>query len=304
MIWWFLGGCVWITASQQEAALDADGDGVSALEECDDGDPENTDRPGPRYVDADGDGYGTGDVFEACPGPGRAEVGGDCDDGDPSVHPDGVELCDALATDEDCDGLADDDDPEGAAGQVPAFVDGDGDGYGDGPGVTVCLQAGGYAVVDGDCDDGDASVHPGARELCGGGDEDCDGGTDDPGAAGERVWFADSDGDGFGDPVAFVLACTAPMGTVANDDDCDDGSEKRHPERPEACDIALLDEDCDGLVNELDPDTATTWPDLDGDGYGDESGAAAEGCPLDHVADDRDCDDTDPDTYPGQGCAE
>jgi len=302
MWWWFAVGCVWITAAQQEEALDADGDGVSALVECDDSDPDNDDRPGPVYADEDGDGYGTGEAFRACPGPGRAVADGDCDDTDPAIHPGAVERCDALQVDEDCDGLADDADPEGPVGQVPAFVDADGDGYGAGPAVTACLEGGGFAVIDGDCNDDNPDYRPNAREQCGGGDEDCDGSSDEPGAVGERVYFADSDGDGFGDPVAFVRACTAPAGTVANDLDCDDGTPARNPDRAEACDVALLDEDCDGLVNESDPDTAETWPDEDGDGYGDADAASVSDCSLGTVADDTDCDDNDSQVYPGQGC--
>jgi len=302
MWWWLVGGCVWITSAQQDEALDADGDGVSALEECDDDDPGSTDRPGDQYVDLDGDGYGSGDAFRGCPGPGRAPVAGDCDDTDPAVNPAGLEVCDPLRVDEDCDGAADDDDPEGAADQLAKYVDGDGDGFGDGPVQLMCHHGPGHAAVDGDCDDGDPSVNPAARERCGGGDEDCDAQTDEAGAEGATAWFVDADGDGFGDPGNFVVACAPDVGMVANDLDCDDDRAERHPERPEACDVAGLDDDCDGLVDDDDPDTEQTWPDLDGDGYGDEEADPAKGCVDGYVADDQDCDDDDPDVYPGQGC--
>jgi hypothetical protein len=50
--------------------------------------------------DLDGDGY--------CPGmPGMDQKGGDCDDKDPTVHPDGHELC-GNGVDDDCNGVIDD----------------------------------------------------------------------------------------------------------------------------------------------------------------------------------------------------
>ncbi len=63
------------------------------------------------------------------------------------------------------------------------YADGDGDGYGD-PGTTTgCVQVDGSCVTgvrnDDDCDDSDASIHPGASEDCGNGiDDDCDGEVD------------------------------------------------------------------------------------------------------------------------------
>ncbi len=88
-------------------------------------------------------------------------------------------------------------------------ADGDGDGHGDGPG---CLGL--------DCDDGDASVHPGAPERCNGEDDDCDGQGDLP----------DGDGDG-------VRQC---------DGDCNDQDPAIHPGHEELCDG--VDEDCDGSL--------------------------------------------------------
>jgi len=55
-------------------------------------------------------------------------------------------------------------------------------------------------------------------------------------------WFADTDGDGHGDPAAGVMACAAPAGHVASDDDCDDTQPLVHPGAMEVCDG--LDDDC------------------------------------------------------------
>lgn len=59
------------------------------------------------YVDADGDGFGNPDqkVQLAQAAPGFVTVAGDCDDLDPDVNPDALEICDEV--DNDCDGVVD-----------------------------------------------------------------------------------------------------------------------------------------------------------------------------------------------------
>lgn len=65
-----------------------------------------------------------------------------------------------------------------------------------------------------------------------------------------RAFFADVDGDGFGDPDTMMVACTAPAGFIEDDTDCDDGAELINPMATERCDMARLDENCDGTANE------------------------------------------------------
>ena len=114
--------------------------------------------------------------------------------------------------DEVCDGIDNDGD-----GDIDEGFDVDGDGY------TTC---------DGDCDDGDAAINPGASEACDGVDEDCNGIVDDG---------FDADGDGFN-------LC---------DGDCDDDDDDSYPGADELCDG--LDNDCDGEV---------PWEEVDFDGDG------------------------------------
>ena len=113
----------------------------------------------------------------------------------------------------------DDPDPHGG---LPHGSDPDVDDDGDG-----------LTETEGDCDDGDADVFPGAAEQANGVDDDCDGEVDEPP---EPV---DADEDGW----------------TPEDGDCDDGNPDVHPDRVDDCDE--LDNDCDGQLNE---DTAADDP--------------------------------------------
>jgi hypothetical protein len=73
----------------------------------------------PWWRDADGDGWGNSLVSVLACAPPQGHVGraGDCDDGDDSIYPDAVEICDTI--DQDCDdstwgcsGGGDDDDDD------------------------------------------------------------------------------------------------------------------------------------------------------------------------------------------------
>jgi hypothetical protein len=291
-----------------DGAEDVDHDGLADPGETDASDPD-TDADtfddgvdtcplvaSPDQADTDGDGLGDpcdddddGDGYTA---------GVDCDDLDPAVNPGAREVCDAGDVDEDCDGRSDDADPDTFGTGTTWYGDEDGDGYGTLALVVVlCDGATGLATSDGDCDDTDASVSPGDPEVCDPQDvdEDCDGLADDadPSATGRSPHRADADGDGFGGGPA-IQACDGP--TVA--DDCDDADPAVNPSAQEVCDAGDTDEDCDGLVDDADPDATgqTPWlPDADRDGFGDDAGATVDRCDLGAGVSDvgGDCDDTD-----------
>ncbi|MEZ4237569.1 MAG: putative metal-binding motif-containing protein [Myxococcota bacterium] len=241
-------------------------------------------------ADVDGDGWGgPDDEVVACTAPPGHAPAGDCDDGAATVFPGADERCNQI--DDDCDGDVDED----AVDAQPLFADGDGDGYGAG-GVDACPGAPGTAALPGDCDDGDADVFPGADERCNGADDDCDGAVDEDAVDAVTAW-ADADGDGYGDPDAEALVCPGAPAWVGNADDCDDGAGDVFPGATERCDGA--DDDCDGAVDEDAVDALDLFADADGDGYGDPDRPVLQ-CSEDLAAPDpTDCDDADPDVYPG-----
>ena len=117
----------------------------------------------------------------------------------------------------------------------------------------------------------------------------------------ETAWYADEDGDGFGNAAASVSSCTAPTGFVDNNQDCDDTDSDAFPGGTETCDGA--DGDCDGTVDSPPPpDAPIWWTDADGDGHGDPT-AVVRSCsePPGAASPDEaaDCDDTHADIHPG-----
>ena len=111
----------------------------------------------------------------------------------------------------------------------------------------------GFTQIGGDCDDTNPQIHPEATEICDGADNDCDGEVDGPTSEDATPFYADADGDGFGDPDAEVRACAAPAAHVDTAGDCNDDDPRFHPLADEACDD---DEDlnCDGSIGAVDVD--------------------------------------------------
>ena len=171
-----------------------------------------------------------------------------------------------------------------SAADDSGVVDGDGDGW----------------FAPDDCDDGNEAVHPAATEICNAIDDDCDGGTDEDAMS---QWFADHDGDGFGDDSETVKACAPPADSdwVVVGDDCDDASPTIHPDAAEVCDDANTDEDCDGAVDDADDSVTgqgTYYTDADNDDFGVLPIVLACDQPAGTAGGDTDCDDANPERNP------
>ncbi len=231
-----------------------------ALMACKGGDSENPDAninvsggsAGALTVDNDGDGW--------------TENEGDCNDANAFVFPGAGERCDGL--DNDCNGTVDDN------VQGIWYIDNDADNYGHPSGVfPSCNPPPGFAPNATDCDDSNASVNPGASEVCDGLDNNCAGGVDE---GVTTTYYRDLDADGFGNPGSTSAACSAPSGYTLDNTDCNDASASAYPGATEICDG--IDNDCDTVVDQVDDD-------------GDSWVAMACG--------GGDCDDTDPTVNPG-----
>jgi hypothetical protein len=244
------------------------------------------------YFDADLDGYGDPNrvAEDGCDGETYLVTNGDdCNDLDPTVNPDGEEVCDDA--DNDCNGTIDDDYASDAA---VWYADSDDDGYGTGSSwAASCDQPQGFVASDTDCDDTAENVYPGATEFCDEQDNDCDGSVDENV---ELTWYADADDDGYGDAASPTSACTQPTGYVSDASDCDDTDPAASPAAVEECDGQ--DDDCDGDIDE--EVTSTFYLDADGDAFGNAArSAGACSAPAGYVSDATDCDDGDAGAYPG-----
>ena len=138
----------------------------------------------PDNIDDDGDSY--------------TENQGDCNDSDININPGAEEIC-GDSIDQDCNSS------DLACPNPNDDIDDDGDTF---------------TENQGDCNDGDATIYPGALKICDGKDNNCDG---------KRDFQTDKDEDGDGVPM-----CGG---------DCNDSNSNINPDAVEICGDGI-DQDC------------------------------------------------------------
>jgi MYXO-CTERM domain-containing protein len=129
-------------------------------------------------------------------------------------------------------------------------------------------------------------------------------------------YWADDDGDGYGDPEAEISACEQPEGSVLDASDCDDGDDAVHPGAEDTCGDGV-DSDCDGRGGPEDDEdgdglgfseeealgSSDCDEDSDDDGFGDAEEAAAGSDPADPLSTPDEGEPADSDT-PSQDSGE
>ena len=243
------------------------------------------------YLDNDNDGYGDSNSQRTdCTQPNSyVPQAGDCNDNDPNINPSSSEICDGL--DNNCDNNIDED-----LTQLTYYQDLDQDGFGN-PEVSVidCKAVDGYVTNNTDCDDIDQFTYPDAPELCDYLDNNCDGMIDE--GLNFITYYLDNDNDGYGDINSQRTDCIQLNSYVTQAGDCNDNDPNINPDMEESCNST--DDNCDGNIDE-GLVFVTYYSDMDMDGYGDDT-TGFEDClqPPNTTTEGGDCDDSNPNIYPG-----
>ena len=251
------------------------------------------------YEDLDGDGFGTGIVAGTtldCTGAAEAAIGGDCDDVDPAVSPDALEICDGV--DNDCNALSDDDDPGlSAASLDPFYDDSDGDGYGIGDPTYACAPPPAPPPSTATATTPIPSRTPACPSSATTASTTTATATSTRTPSTSTGTTTQTATASAGPTTPDRPAASPPLSTSFDGGDCDDADPNIHPAALDACDG--LDNDCNGTPDDGE-DGQWYYDDADGDGFGRaEGGRRACEPPEGSSAVGNDCDDANAAIFPG-----
>ncbi len=274
-----LGTCIDGLDNDNNGCIDSADYQCGGTEIVDNGIDDNCDGQELCYQDLDNDNYrpdSTATVVSSdmdCLDSGEArstDPTGDCNDMSAAIHPGAIEIP-ADGIDQNCDS------------DELCYKDLDNDGYRPDSFSTVlsddmdCNDPGEAITSDpiGDCNDNDASIHPGATEIADDGiDSNCDG---------KELCYKDSDNDNYRPDASSTV--------ISNDLDCIDSGEARSTDPTGDCDDSnaaihpgATEIPADGIDQNCDSDELC-YKDLDNDGYRPDSFSTV-------VSDDLDCTDT------------
>jgi len=233
------------------------------------------------YRDLDGDGFGNEKIsIASCLNPkGYVNNKLDCNDVDPDIHPDGMEICNEK--DDDCNGIIDDNSGHWL------YRDNDNDGFGSNTEfVQSCQPLMGFVSNKLDCNDYDPLINPDIKERCNSIDDNCNGLIDE--GLEIMTFYQDHDNDGFGDQLIRKFHCSTPKGFVYNSLDCNDSDATINPNANEICNH--IDDNCNTLIDENAG--MIYYKDADGDSFGNAM-ISIISCDLipNYVANANDCND-------------
>jgi large repetitive protein len=170
---------------------------------------------------------------------------GDCNDLNRYINPGAKEVCNGI--DDNCDGVID---PPDSVDCNNYYLDRDSDGYGIDQSRCLCVSEWDFrALKRGDCDDNNNKVFPGAKEICNGLDDNCNGEVDEgENTEGCRPFYYDGDGDGYGIEKSKCLCKPQGLYRAEMSGDCNDNNPSIYPGAHEYFD--RLDNNCNGIIDE------------------------------------------------------